>query len=157
MAKGSEVRGLNAEDTTSEAAIKVLWTRFEDMWSQGEGVLKNFDIEAVHDMRVASRRLRTAMQTFRPCFARKSFRMHGARVKALADLLGEVRDRDVLLDELKTDLEHLAEDERAGLAGLVDELKAQRKQFRDELKIMLGELESAAYDRDFLSFLARHM
>lgn len=156
MAKGSEVRGLSEEDTTHEAAIKVLWTRFEDMWSQGEGVLKNFDIEAVHDMRVASRRLRTAMQTFRPCFPRKSFKVHVARVKALADLLGEVRDRDVLLDELKSDLERLPEDERTGLAGMVAELKAQRKQYRDELKIMLEELESGAYDRAFLSYLARN-
>lgn len=156
MAKGSEVRGLIAGDTTREAAIKVLWTRFEDMWVQGDGVLKNFDIEAVHDMRVASRRLRTAMQTFRPCFARKAFKVHVTRVKALADLLGEVRDRDVLLDELKSDLEHLAEDERAGLAGLIDELKAQRKQYRDELKMLLQELESTAYDRDFLSYLARN-
>jgi CHAD domain-containing protein len=156
MAKGSEVRGLNAADSTREAAIKVLWTRFEDMWSQREGVLKHFEIEAVHDMRVASRRLRTAMQTFRPCFARKSFKAHVEHVKALADLLGEVRDRDVLLDELKSDLQHLPEDERAGLAGLIDELKAQRKQYREELKIMLEELESAAYDRAFLSYLARN-
>lgn len=156
MAKGSEVRGLSAEDTTRDAAVKVLWTRFEDMWSQREDVLKHFEIEAVHDMRVASRRLRTAMQTFRPCFARKSFKDHVARVKALADLLGEVRDRDVLLDELKSDLERLPDDERAGLAGLVEHLKAQRKQYRDELKTMLEELEGMAYDRDFLSYLARN-
>ncbi len=156
MAKGSEVRGLNPEDTTREAAIKVLWTRFEEMWSQREGVVKRFELEAVHDMRVASRRLRTAMQTFRPCFARKSFKVHAQRIKALADLLGEVRDRDVLLDELKSDLEHLPEDERAGLEGLVNDLKSQRKIYREELKLMLEELESAAYDRTFLSYLARN-
>jgi CHAD domain-containing protein len=156
MTKGSEVRGLNADDSTREAAIKVLWTRFEDMWSQREGVLKRFDVEAVHDMRVGSRRLRTAMQTFRPCFARKSFKMHSERITALADLLGEVRDRDVLLDELKADQERLPEGERAGLDGLVGELKAQRKVYREELKLMLEELESATYDRSFLSYLARN-
>jgi CHAD domain-containing protein len=156
MAKGSDVRGLHAQDTTREAAIKVLWTRFEDMWGEREGVLKRFDGEAVHDMRVGSRRLRTAMQTFRPCFARKSFKVHSERIKALADLLGEVRDRDVLLDELKADLERLPEDERAGLEGLVDELKAQRKVYREGLKLMLEELEDAAYDRIFLSYLARN-
>ena len=85
------------------------------MWDQRDGVLKHFDVEAVHDMRVSSRRLRTAMQTFRPCFARKTFKPHAERIKALADLLGEVRDRDVMVDELKTDLERLPEDERAGL------------------------------------------
>jgi CHAD domain-containing protein len=156
MAKGSEVRGLSPDDSTREAAIKVLWTRFEDMWGQRDGVLKHFDVEAVHDMRVSSRRLRTAMQTFRPCFPRKSFKTHAERIKALADLLGEVRDRDVMVDELKVDLEHLPEDERAGLEGMVDELKSQRKIYREALKLMLEELESAAYDRTFLSYLARN-
>src|SRR5947209_11540087 len=121
MAKGSEVQGLSAEDSTSAAAVKILWTRFDDLWANREGILKNMDGDAVHDMRVSSRRLRTAMQTFRPCFARKSFKVHADRIKALADQLGEVRDRDVLLDELKGDLERLPDDERAGLQGPIEE------------------------------------
>lgn len=157
MAKGSEVRGPTANDSARDAAVKILWTRFEDTWAYHEAVLKNFDADAVHDMRVSSRRLRTAMQTFRPCFARKSFKIHADRMKALAGLLGEVRDRDVLLDELKGDHERLSEDERAGLEGLIDELRSQRKVHREALKLMLEELERTAYDRAFLSYLAWNM
>jgi CHAD domain-containing protein len=155
MAKGSEVRGLSAEDSARDAAVKILWTRFDDMWAQRGAILESFDDDAIHDMRVSSRRLRTAMQTFRPCFARKSFKVHADQVKALADLLGEVRDRDVLLEELKGDRETLAEDERAGLEGLIHELRAERKLHREALKLMLEELERSAYDRTFLSYLAR--
>jgi CHAD domain-containing protein len=157
MAKGSDVRGLTAEDSTQDAAIKILWTRFDDMWAHHAAVLKDFDADAVHDMRVSSRRLRTAMQTFRPCFARKSFKVHSDRIKTLADLLGDVRDRDVLLDELKGDLERLPDDERGGLEGLITELRSQRKLHREALKLTIEELDGTAYDRTFLSYLAWNM
>jgi CHAD domain-containing protein len=154
VAKGSEVRGLSAEDNAHDAGVKILWTRFEVMWALHGAVLTNFDVDAVHDMRVSSRRLRTAMQTFRPCFPRKTFKVHSDCMKAVADLLGEVRDRDVLLDELKGDFKRLREDERAGLQGLVEELRVQRKLHREALKHMLEGLERTAYDRTFLSYLA---
>jgi CHAD domain-containing protein len=155
MAKGSEVQGLAPEDETRQAAVKILWTRFEDMWSYLDAVAKDFDADAVHDMRVASRRLRTAMQTFRPCFPRKSYKRHYERVRALADALGEVRDRDVLIEELKGDVERLPEDQRSGVQGLVETLRSERKQGRVALLSMLEQLQVSAYDRDFLSYLAR--
>lgn len=156
MAKGSDVRALTPEDGAREAGVKILWTRFDDMWSYASTVSKDFDIDGVHDMRVASRRLRTAMQTFKPYFGKKAFKEHGARIKDIADLLGEVRDRDVLLAELKDDLERLPENERSGLQGLINGMKSERKMYRESLKLALDELERAAYDREFLSYLARN-
>jgi CHAD domain-containing protein len=157
MPKASEVRGLTAQDTTHEAAVKVLWTRFEDMWSFHVGVTKDFDEDDIHDMRVASRRLRTAMQTFRPCFPRKSYGRHYDRIKVLADLLGEVRDRDVLTKELQGDRERLSDGEGSGVDSLVESLKQERKAHRQELKAYLEELEATAYDREFLAYLALNM
>jgi CHAD domain-containing protein len=155
MAKGSDVRGLTADDDLRNAAIKILWTRFEDMWTYHAGVSKDFDADAVHDMRVASRRLRTAMQTFRPCFSRKTFRRHYACIKEVADQLGEVRDRDVLLEELKGDVERLAEDQRAGVEAVMDRLRSERAGHRQALSALLEDLDRQAYDREFLAYLAR--
>ena len=47
------------------------------------------DPERVHDMRVATRRLRAAMEVFEPCFPRKRFRKALREVKALADAARE--------------------------------------------------------------------
>lgn len=157
MAKGSDVRGLAAEDSVMQAAVKILWTRFEDMWALRDAVLKDFDVDGVHDMRVASRRLRTAMQTFKPCFPRRSYREHYDAIRALADLLGEVRDRDVLLEELDGDVERLAPDERSGVEGLIAELRLQQEHHRAGLRALLEKLDRDAYDRDFLGYLARSM
>ncbi len=157
MPKASDVRGLQVDDTTHAAAVKILWTRFEEMWAQHEGVLKNFDDDAVHDMRVASRRLRTALQTFRPCFPRKSYRAHYDRIKVLADLLGEVRDRDVLIGELQGDKHRLQAEEREGVTSLIARIRQERDDHRQALKLFLEDLKSTAYDREFLAYLAWNM
>ena len=59
------------------------------------------EIERVHDMRVATRRLRAALEIFEPCFPPKEFRAALARVKQIADALGERRDRDVAIATLE--------------------------------------------------------
>ena len=69
--------------------------------STRDGVLDIGDVERVHDMRVATRRLRAAMEVFEPCFPRKRFRKALKEVKALADALGERRDRDVEIEFLE--------------------------------------------------------
>lgn len=155
MAKASDVRGLSCDDTLAAAAGKILWTRFEDMWALRAGVIGSLDVEAIHDMRVGSRRLRTAMQTFRPCFFGKAFRRHYRRVRELADLLGEVRDRDVMIEELEATLAGLPEDGRAELCQVVDRLRTEREEHRVALCALLERLNRSAYDRDFLSYLAR--
>ena len=59
------------------------------------------DIEHVHDMRVATRRLRAALEIFEPCFPPKALGAALARRQAIADALGERRDRDVTIVALE--------------------------------------------------------
>ena len=59
------------------------------------------DIEHVHDMRVATRRLRAALEIFEPCFPPKELGAALGQVKAIADALGERRDRDVAIAALE--------------------------------------------------------
>lgn len=56
--------------------------------------------DEIHDVRVASRRLRAALRHWRPCFSRAGVRTMNDSVRRLASLLGESRDLDVLLDNL---------------------------------------------------------
>src|SRR5215472_4467908 len=57
-----------------------------------EEILKHEDPEAVHKMRVASRRLRAALDAYASCCKPKRFKKVNRQVKKLADLLGAVRD-----------------------------------------------------------------
>ena len=65
------------------------------MVAHSGGVLDVDEIENVHDMRVASRRLRAALEIFASCFDPEEHEQVLGEVKAIADALGERRDRDV--------------------------------------------------------------
>ena len=102
MAKAREIPGLSADLAYGEVAARVVEVRCRELADHSAGVLDTSDIENVHDMRVASRRLRAALEVFMPCFPAKQAKSVLEEVKALADALGERRDPDVLLDRLAT-------------------------------------------------------
>ena len=71
----------------------------------GEHAVRRDETESVHDMRVAIRRLRSTLKTFRPLWDRERARPVRDELKWLADLLGAVRDGEVMLNRL-TDAIH---------------------------------------------------
>jgi CHAD domain-containing protein len=77
-------------------------------------------------MRVATRRLRAAMEIFAPCFPRKQLRATLKEVKVIADALGERRDRDVAIEQLESFIERAGASDRAGVADLVETLRAEQ-------------------------------
>src|SRR2546423_14628883 len=99
MAKAGDIGGFAEAPSFAEAAALAVETRTEELFSFSEGVLDTSDIERVHDMRVASRRLRAALEIFAPCFPKREHRLVLKDVKDLADALGERRDRDVHIPE----------------------------------------------------------
>lgn len=101
MAAARDV-GLDCDGTFSEAAAKVVKVRSKEVFEQAGGVLDIDDIERVHDMRVATRRLRAALEVFAPAFPRKRHRKALKKVKELADALGERRDADVEIELLES-------------------------------------------------------
>jgi len=100
MAKARDIPGLDARMPFAEAAAATVAVRAEELFEQSENVLDMTDIERVHDMRVASRRLRAVLEIYAPCFPTDEFKPILREVKALADALGARRDPDVLLDQL---------------------------------------------------------
>jgi CHAD domain-containing protein len=133
VAKAREIPGLSGEDPYGAAAAKVIEVRTQELASHAAGVLDVGDIERVHDMRVASRRLRAALEIFEPCFPRKPFRAALAEVKALADALGERRDRDVAIASLEHFEAGLPAADRPGVGSLVDRLRAEQASANEAL------------------------
>lgn len=66
-----------------------------------EGVKAGEDSEHLHRMRVASRRLRAALRTFRSCMPRKKYRRIFSRTRTVTRSLGQARDADVQIAHLK--------------------------------------------------------
>ncbi len=127
MAKALAISGIASESTFREAAADAVEVRTEELFSFSEGVLDTGDVERVHDMRVASRRLRAVLEVFGPCFPKRELRRTLREVKALADDLGERRDPDVAIAALERVGAGLAAPDRPGLDGLIAELSARQQ------------------------------
>jgi CHAD domain-containing protein len=133
MAKARDVLGLRCEDPFGTTAARVVSVRADELFEHADGVLDVGEIERLHDMRVATRRLRAAMEIFEPCFPRKRFRAALKEVKAVADALGERRDRDVSIVALTRFGEALTTPDRRGVAMLVDRLREEQTLANDRL------------------------
>src|SRR3712207_5223848 len=97
MAKAREIEGLDCGGAAGDGVRLVLRTRLEEMCGWRAAALDWGDPEGVHDMRVASRRLRSALRDFSPYLRRRQFRRARGDLKNLAAALGLVRDEDVAI------------------------------------------------------------
>jgi CHAD domain-containing protein len=133
VARAREVPGFDCEEPFALAAARVVDVRAAEVFEHSRGVLDLGKIERVHDMRVATRRLRAAMEVFEPCFPRKRFRRALKDVKALADALGERRDRDVAIESLEGLAADVPDADREALAALVESLRAEQRSANERL------------------------
>ena len=122
MASARDIPGITADATYAEAAASAVETRAEEVFVHVPRALDTSDIEGVHAMRVATRRLRAVMEIFAPCFPAKEHKSLLKEVKLLADVLGERRDPDVMIDGLRGIADALTSYDHAGIAHLEQSL-----------------------------------
>jgi CHAD domain-containing protein len=91
------------------------------------------DPEDIHKMRVATRRLRSDLRTFRNALDPAWSEPVRDELKWLGGRLGAVRDTEVLLDRLEARLDHVPDDDREAGKHLVASLRRKRVDARDEL------------------------
>ncbi|MEA2441799.1 MAG: exopolyphosphatase / guanosine-5-triphosphate,3-diphosphate pyrophosphatase [Thermoleophilaceae bacterium] len=141
MAKARDVPELDSAQSFREAAAMAVRVRAEEVFEHAGGVLDVTDIERVHAMRVATRRLRAVMEIFAPAFPRKQHRELLKEVKALADALGERRDRDVAIESMTRIGLALTATDRRGIDHLIDELRDEQRGANAALAAALQALE----------------
>ena len=155
MAKARQVEGLDCGARVLDGARLVLRTRLQEMCDYRAAALDFSDIEGVHAMRVASRRLRSAMRDFEPYLNERPARR---RVKRVADALGAVRDEDVAIEALSRlaeEARELADEETArGVRALVAEREQRREAARAELAREISEEAVGELRERFLARLA---
>jgi CHAD domain-containing protein/transposase-like protein len=137
--------GLQPDDPMAEAGRKVLRFHFAEMLSHEEGTRLGADIEDLHDMRVATRRMRAAFEVFSNAFQSKAIKPHLKGLRATGRALGHVRDLDVFMEKAQKYLETLPDEQRNGLDPLLTHWQEMRESTRLE---MLAHLDSQAY-QDF--------
>ena len=126
MAKARRVPGLSADQPYAAAAVRIVEVRVGELMEHSRGVLDVSETGRVHDMRVATRRLRAALEIFERCFPRQELRAALRDVKAIADALGERRDCDVAIGALEDVSESMTAPDRPGIETLIARLRAEQ-------------------------------
>lgn len=125
MAKARDIP-LDPQEPYAQTAARVVRIRADELFADRDDVLDVGDIEGVHAMRVASRRLRAVLEIFAPCFPRDEYRDVLRDVKALADALGERRDPDVHIEAMESFAVAADPLHRPGVETLIAHLRARQ-------------------------------
>jgi CHAD domain-containing protein len=125
-----EAPQIQPDDSMYDAGRKVLLFHLQNMLYHEPGVIAGEDIEALHKMRVATRRLRVALDVFGPYFEPKRRKGVAADLKRFGRALGRVRDLDVLIHHAQSVLAASPPEERNRLDSLFDHLGKRRDKAR---------------------------
>ena len=96
----AEIVALSAAIPPFEAFLRIALSCLEHLQQNHAGSLSTDDPEYIHQMRVATRRLRAAMRLFAPALPEHLAESLRAPLSALTKELGRARDLDVLLTEI---------------------------------------------------------
>lgn len=139
----AHLQDVRSDDTMAEAGRKILLQDFVQMLSKEEGVRLGDDPEFVHDMRVATRRMRSAFRIFEDYYKAKPVRPFISQLRSLARALGAVRDLDVLIADFTRYQSQLDQAEaREALTDVVAKLDRKRQKARRKL---IAHLDSKSY------------
>jgi CHAD domain-containing protein len=136
-----ELHKLTPDSPLWEWALEAVSQRLEGVFTHTERVRLGADIEAVHDMRVGSRRLVAAMKVFALAFPGPDFADLSREARGITRRLGAVRDLDVLIDHYQRLLPQVGEDEALGIGYLTAILKADWKRARRPMLAALRQVE----------------
>jgi len=129
-----------------------------------DGVKDAQDIEYIHRMRVASRRLRAALPLFRSCFPDKQYKKWMQEITKITRALGEARDADVQIAFLQKSLKKIPK--KAVLPGkpslsdqtstepairfLLSALQKKRRILQKHVLLALNDLEKSRVTDEML-------
>ncbi len=125
-AKASKLR-LDAGMTCGQAFQSICRSCLHDFMLNEAGFATSDRVEAIHQGRIAIRRLRAAMTLFKPMVRDDAYVKLQDELKWLAGLLGAARDLDVLCAKLPPLAEGGAA--HAGLQAFADRVEAKRRRF----------------------------
>jgi CHAD domain len=169
--KARTVGGLDPDGALADNAERIVLVRLDELCGFMPKAADPDEVVALHDMRIAAKRLRYILEVTGPCFG--SYAKSATKlVKELQDLLGEIHDCDVQVPETAAFEERLlaedvtalheaageAEDldpallkqapharDHAGLAALQAHLRARRRLLFDRFLALWGDLERKGF------------
>jgi CHAD domain-containing protein len=125
--------------SAAEHVTAALRAQYAEILRHDPGTRLGRDPEELHQMRVATRRMRAILRAARPLLDEGWVRELRAELGWLGGALGPVRDLDVLVEHLRADAGALGGADEAAFLTLILKLEAERAADRDHLLVALAE------------------
>lgn len=146
--------GVQPDDPLAEAGRKVWRYHYAQMLLNEEGTRRGEDIEALHDMRVATRRMRAAFEVFGQAFEPKVMKAHLKGLRATGRALGKVRDLDVFIEKAQHYQADRAINGGTDLSYLLQAWHNKRVAARAEMETFLDGERYRKFCEQFLEFVS---
>lgn len=147
--------GLTADDSMAEAARKTFYFHFQRMLYHEPGTRLGEDIEELHDMRVATRRMRAALNVFGDYVDLEQMSPFIKGLRRTGRTLGAVRDLDVFWEKTQRYLDSLPVERQADLDPLRAAWEAEREGARERMLAYLDNGRYIRFKEEFAEFLQR--
>ncbi|MGC9327452.1 MAG: CHAD domain-containing protein, partial [Candidatus Hinthialibacter sp.] len=147
---------INPHEPIALSGKKALASNYDIFLDREEGALSGRDIEDIHRMRVASRRIRALLKNMKDIYGRKRVKPFRKEFGRAADLLGKLRDIDTFVLFMEECQPQLSKSVQPAVRELIDE----RLQVREQERILLNEEFSQEWFKNlknnFEDFLHHH-
>ena len=142
-----------ADEFVSEAVRKVILFNFNKMVAHEDDCREGKDIEAIHAMRVATRRMRSIMGLFQDFYSKKAINSYLSGLKSTARTLGRTRDYDVLIEKTQIYIQTLSSKNQPRLSPVINYYRNRRLIAHSQLINFLDGEEYANFVETFQLFL----
>ena len=130
---------IHPSDSLVLAAKKNLIVQFRQLLRHEKGTYTGQEMEDLHQMRVATRRMRVCLRYFSSVFSRNEAERMQEDLKWLAGLLGGVRDKDTFLIFLETIEPEILKRDAEHFHQVREELLEQRRKKLEALRRAMEE------------------
>jgi len=132
------------------AAKGLLAERGADFFRCWEKTAETFDVEDIHDLRVASRRLREGLILFAPCYPEERLSRVRKSAGKVTDALGDLRNLDEGLAFFREEAEELGDEEGGELSDCIALYEKNREDARKLLKRGLKKMNPSSLRKFFV-------
>ncbi|NOG97183.1 MAG: CHAD domain-containing protein [Ignavibacteriae bacterium] len=128
---------------------KFFKTNLNRLAAQAEGVRNSAEIEYLHRMRVASRRLLNGLSTFSEAIPKRKLNKWNLEIRSLVRVLGKSRDLDVQIKYLRSNRKNIkTKNYKIGIERLILRLEQRRNQKQPGVVEAIYEFNESSFKRD---------
>jgi CHAD domain-containing protein len=152
--KGDLRFAVRPEHSMTMVAHKVFSQQFARMLAHEKGTRKGENIEELHDMRVAIRRMRAAAKIFEAYIDSEKLGPHLKELRSTLGALRDVRDLDVFREKAEEYLKKLPTENKNDLEPLFTVLAEERKKALKNMLLYMDSEKYANFKKKFSDFLS---